>query len=930
VPIHETASGGWQWGQHGHVYATRAGAEKQAAAAHANGYAGDAVPRAAGVMCDDGEGRVLFLRRSATADHPGTWCFPGGGAEDDEEPEDTAWRELVEETAYSGQRDGAGLGPVHAARSPVNFHTFGATTGSFLPRLNDEHDAYAWAHPAHAPQPLHPGVAAMFDDLAQAQDAKEWEESKHPRKDNGEFGQGGSGGFSGKEIHESDQLWEDYGFGSAIKDASRGQPAKVGQTTVTGEKLSEEDAANINKAAQVLQNKAENSVSRHPVLYRGQVFASKDAANLPKRNQLVTLDSLTAASGEREVAEKYMDPQFIGEDTGFQVLYRFSTADRQIKGYDRNSDDGFPETILPKGQQWRADRMLELPGGNGVIIDMYRSKPMLKDDKKQAQDAKVSKASVQYSVGMGAKRCFNCAHYRGDNECEIVEGTVAPEYWCERFLMDQLGGAAAMDKMALDKRTVREFDADGRLRVALTPISKANVCPYKGSEIPGYVDLGLDPDKIYQLYRHPDELAKAVPSFNGVPLLSEHVPVTVDAHRPELVVGYTGTDAMFEAPYLKNSLVVITRDAIDGIEDDTKKELSSAYRYRADMTPGSLPDGTRYDGVMRDIVANHVALVKEGRAGPDVVVGDGITEELARMSKSLLSRTATLVQGALLVSLPPMLAQDAKLDDLTKVLQGVTAKNFKEKKASILEVLKPRLAKDAKMEDLATLLDHFGGGEEGEKKEGEDDDPPMDPGDKPGEKVPGLDDGMSEKIATFLRDKLSPEDLAACLEMMRADGAGAKAEDDLGESATSETGETGGAGSGSISNNFPAGDKDNEENMSKKDVEAAMDAAIKKAKAEAAQNQREIREAEKAVRPYVGELAVACDSAEQVYREALTALGVEHAAVKDAAALPILLKAQQVPGARKPAIEPVIAADEAAVASYDKMFPKAARVASLG
>jgi hypothetical protein len=33
--------GGYRWGQHGHVYPTRAGAERQAAAAYAHGYRGE-------------------------------------------------------------------------------------------------------------------------------------------------------------------------------------------------------------------------------------------------------------------------------------------------------------------------------------------------------------------------------------------------------------------------------------------------------------------------------------------------------------------------------------------------------------------------------------------------------------------------------------------------------------------------------------------------------------------------------------------------------------------------------------------------------------------------------------------------------------------------------------------------------------------------
>ena len=80
---------------------------------------------------------------------------------------------------------------------------------------------------------------------------------------------------------------------------------------------------------------------------------------------------------------------------------------------------------------------------------------------------------------------------------------------------------------------------------------------------------------------------------------------------------------MFDAPYLKNSLVVWDGEAIKLIEDDKQKELSCGYRYRADMTPGTY-EGVRYDGVMRDIRGNHVALVEEGRAGPDVLVADSI------------------------------------------------------------------------------------------------------------------------------------------------------------------------------------------------------------------------------------------------------------------------------------------------------------------
>src|SRR4029077_115521 len=55
--------------------------------------------------------------------------------------------------------------------------------------------------------------------------------------------------------------------------------------------------------------------------------------------------------------------------------------------------------------------------------------------------------------------------------------------------------------LAFDRASVRSIDQDGHLHVSESNISMAAVNPYIGREIPDWQELGLDPDKVYQLFR---------------------------------------------------------------------------------------------------------------------------------------------------------------------------------------------------------------------------------------------------------------------------------------------------------------------------------------------------------------------------------------------------------------------------------------------
>lgn len=165
---------------------------------------------------------------------------------------------------------------------------------------------------------------------------------------------------------------------------------------------------------------------------------------------------------------------------------------------------------------------------------------------------------------------------------------------------------------AFDKKSARSFDADGRMRVRDCIISVAEVNPYYGKEIPRRDALGLDANTVYDLYRDPAELERAVDSFNGLPLMIRHVAQTADDPRKDYIGGSV-FNARFADGKLRADLLVMDKQAIEYIESGELADLSSSYRYTPDMTAGQI-DGRAYHGVMRNIEGNHVALVEDGRA----------------------------------------------------------------------------------------------------------------------------------------------------------------------------------------------------------------------------------------------------------------------------------------------------------------------------
>lgn len=567
------------------------------------------------------------------------------------------------------------------------------------------------------------------------------------------------------------------------------------------------------------------------------------------------------------------------------------------------------------------------------------------------------------------------------------------------------------ERFAFDRASVRTYDSDGHLHVAVANISKAAVNPYRGSEIPGHQQLGLHPDRIYQLLRHPEELKRAAQTFAGKPLLIKHTPLNASDHPSEKVVGSIGTSVQYNHPYLSAPLTVWHGDAINRIKSGAQHQLSSGYKYRPDMTPGTY-QGQRYDGVMRDIVGNHVALVPEGRAGDDVVIGD--SKENVMGAKPLTRGTVVSVKKYVdHFAKGGKLAQDASIADLIALLDAFSDGSQEIPPAEPGAETLPAIQASTPPSTDAPDPNSPPGVQ-----------PPLD-NEVPGEAGAANAGSPVDKVKAFLQGKLSPEDmqqLEALVAQIGGEGEGGapppaavkppgdpaakppaaakppgdpaakppaakpanpnapsqKKVGDAGEAVTqananagygqavrssenanilsapfkeqdinsaqgkmdrtsTQTGYEGNSDPYNLNSDgkilvpkFTA--KDKELTMPKPAMDAAFTAEVaKQATTAAIRIAGEIRDAERMVRPLVGDLVMSFDSAEKVHRHALKAVGEPDVDKIDASALPALIRHQIT--AKQQGSRPTpnrLAMDTAGADDFLKRYPGAERIGFAG
>jgi len=243
--------------------------------------------------------------------------------------------------------------------------------------------------------------------------------------------------------------------------------------------------------------------------------------------------------------------------------------------------------------------------------------------------------------------------------------------------------------------SARKEDFNGYIEIDDNPISKVGIFPYLGSEIDPGGSLGLDAEKIYRIYRPAEELdnQECVDSFKLVPWVIDHEMVgdRLGGSDTKRIEGVTGEKVYFDPidKFLKANLRVFSRNLKEILENG-KKELSIGYVSRYDMTPGIF-DGEPYDGVQRDLRGNHLALVREGRAGKDVRVLDSRLKTTLD-SKKVMKEIKEMKDSEM---------SEEKAEEIAK--DELTLESLAEKLVKIEEVLAKLLAEEkAEAEQMAT------------------------------------------------------------------------------------------------------------------------------------------------------------------------------------------------------------------------------------
>lgn len=168
-----------------------------------------------------------------------------------------------------------------------------------------------------------------------------------------------------------------------------------------------------------------------------------------------------------------------------------------------------------------------------------------------------------------------------------------------------------MKQQRYDKSFINDYGEtpEGYLTVVV-PITRPGVFPYQRQDGTVQMEAKL-PDEIFN--------DRTIRSARSKPVTDEHPnePVTIDNYQT-YAKGMSHTDARVEDLKLFVSLTITDKDLIQKVYDG-KREISIGFMSDV-VAESGVYNGQTYEYVQRNLEINHIAIVDQGRAGPEVAI----------------------------------------------------------------------------------------------------------------------------------------------------------------------------------------------------------------------------------------------------------------------------------------------------------------------
>lgn len=157
-------------------------------------------------------------------------------------------------------------------------------------------------------------------------------------------------------------------------------------------------------------------------------------------------------------------------------------------------------------------------------------------------------------------------------------------------------------------------DDNGWLRIDGVELTRETVNKYLGKELDPDGEQGLEPEKVYNVYRSPEALDGAIDEFTTIDVSNEH-----EMDEPDKHIVSKGSVSSAEIK-LDNGQKVVQGDVVikdkPNIEAIAKKVLNAfsvGYKSVLDFVAGTTPWGESYDVKIVKIIPNHLKLTNNPR-----------------------------------------------------------------------------------------------------------------------------------------------------------------------------------------------------------------------------------------------------------------------------------------------------------------------------